>query len=396
MRSSLLGGQTPRHTRRFTNFHVRENAIYLDRLQTTYPFIWLRDSCQSPSSVHPSTRQKLHRSSDIPDNIKPAHDGVRVTPEGLQICWEDGHESMYSSSFLQRHSSADNLQAFHGDVSSQTWDSSSIRKTDNLFVSYEALKDPRRQLDATVQLLKYGLVFVTGVPNAETSAESCELRALAAAFGRIRHTFYGHVWDVRNVKNSRNIAYTNLDLGLHMDLLYHQHPPQYQILHCLRNRVTGGMSVFVDACQAAETMRTAHPSAFALLAATQVPFHYINDGHHMHCERPTIELDADGRTIKHVNYSPPFQAPLLLNTPAPFYDALRTFAGLLGEEENMYTYTLKEGDAVLFDNRRVLHARTAFEDVEGSKEGETNRWLKGCYLDDDTILDKMRGLKASL
>ena len=60
----------------------------------------------------------------------------------------------------------------------------------------------------------------TGVPNAETSDETCELRALAAAFGRIRYTFYGHVWNVRNIKESRNIAYTNLDLGLHMDLLY--------------------------------------------------------------------------------------------------------------------------------------------------------------------------------
>ena len=49
--------------------------------------------------------------------------------------------------------------------------------------------------------------------------ETCELRALAAAFGRIRYTFYGHVWNVRNIKESRNIAYTNLDLGLHMDLL---------------------------------------------------------------------------------------------------------------------------------------------------------------------------------
>lgn len=75
-------------------------------------------------------------------------------------------------------------------------------------------------LKATTQLQRYGLAFVTGVPTQETSAEICELRKLAGMFGEIRNTFYGELWDVRNIRNSRNIAYTNLDLGLHMDLLY--------------------------------------------------------------------------------------------------------------------------------------------------------------------------------
>lgn len=63
-------------------------------------------------------------------------------------------------------------------------------------------------------------------------------------------------------------------------------------------------------------------------------------------------------------------------------------------------YTLKEGDAVLFDNRRVLHARTAFYDrgdgdrAGDVKEGEPNRWLKGCYLEADRIMDRRRVLKA--
>jgi gamma-butyrobetaine dioxygenase len=50
---------------------------------------------------------------------------------------------------------------------------------------------------------------------------------------------------------------------------------------------------------------------------------------------------------------------------------------------------------VFFDNRRVLHARTAFEDTESdTNEGETNRWLKGCYLEADAILDRGRVLKT--
>ncbi|KAI5832290.1 Clavaminate synthase-like protein [Schizophyllum commune Tattone D] len=381
-------------TRCFTGYKADSAGIYLKKLRTTFPYAWLRDSCQAPTSIHPSTLQKLHRSSDIPVHIKPAQDGIQITPEALLIRWEDGHESTFTPEFLRRHSSPSNLQKFHGDVSSELWDAASIKKADNLFVAYDSLKEPQGQLDAIVQLLRYGLIFVTGVPTGETSDETCELRALAAAFGRIRYTFYGHVWNVRNIKESRNIAYTNLDLGLHMDLLYHQHPPQYQILHCLRNRVKGGSSIFVDSFKAADDLRLRFPSAYDLLSSTLVPFHYINDGHHMHCERPTFELTQVGKRLKHVNYSPPFQAPLLLDTPSGFYEAMKRFADILGEGENRYEYLLREGDAVLFDNRRVLHSRTAFEDIEGEgTEGDTNRWLKGCYLDDDTILDKMRGLR---
>ena len=165
----------------------------------------------------------------------------------------------------------------------------------------------------------------------------------------------------------------------------------------------------MDALYAASLLRTSHPAEFDVLAATPVPFHYINDGHHLHCEHPTIELDAHASTtnvftsdlpIKHINYSPPFQAPLMSSTPASFYAALGNFAALLDDTANCMEYTLREGDAVLFDNRRVLHARTAFTDrlIDGRelREGETNRWLKGCYLEADTILDRGRMLSSKL
>lgn len=190
---------------------------------------------------------------------------------------------------------------------------------------------------------------------------------------------------------------------------YFEHPPRYQILHCLRNRVVGGTSIFVDALHAASLLQKSHPADFDVLAATRVPFHYINDGHHLHYEHPTIELDAHVSTtnsttselpIKYINYSPPFQAPLMNSTPASFYAALGKFAALLDDTTNRMEYTLREGDAVLFDNRRVLHARTAFTDgPTGGREaceGETNRWLRGCYLEADAILDRGRILSSKL
>jgi len=177
--------------------------------------------------------------------------------------------------------------------------------------------------------------------------------------------------------------------------------------------VFGGTSIFSDGLQTASTIRTNSPESFDVLASTPVAFHYINDGHHLHHEHHTIELSAptsgssasNSRAqmpIARFNYSPPFQAPLALSTPPHFYPALSHFARLLDDPKNTYTYTLKEGDAIIFDNRRVMHARSAFREFEageaggyiGVKDGEPNRWLKGCYFEADTMLDRGRMLRS--
>lgn len=189
---------------------------------TTFPYIWLRDSCQSsPECIHPSTKQKLHRTSDIPLDVKPIslnHEGIRITDHGLEITWLDGHKSVYPRPFLETYSNPARLHEFHKDITAVSWDNESIRRSE-LFIPYDVIGTPRGLVKGITQLARYGLLFVTGVPNQETSNERCELKKLAEIFGEIRPTFYGLLWDVMNVKESKNIAYTNLDLGLHMDLL---------------------------------------------------------------------------------------------------------------------------------------------------------------------------------
>jgi gamma-butyrobetaine dioxygenase len=216
---------------------------------------------------------------------------------------------------------------------------------------------------------------------------------------------------------------------------YCQSPPRYQILHCLRNRVSGGSSIFVDAIRVAEDLRGISPVDYNILATTPVAFHYINNGHHLYYEHPTIQLPYTSSSIAHsvlehgvnatvtrdvspdfINYSPPFQGPLPLTTPANFYPAFKRFSEMLEDKQYQFKYLLKEGDAVLFDNRRVLHARTAFRDLEKSQtktlshsktfsalgsensvqEGDTNRWLKGCYLEADAMLDRGRILRGKI
>ncbi|GJE97653.1 Clavaminate synthase-like protein [Phanerochaete sordida] len=375
---------------------------------TTYPYHWLRDSCQCPQCVHPTNQQKLHRTSDIPVDVRPERDSLQLSDDGIRVTWGPDHTAFYPSGFLERYSDSSKLQQYHHDVDPASWDQQQIQSVSDLFMDYGELDSPAGLLRALTQLSRYGLIFVTGVSPVETSDDKCEARRLAERFAYLRETFYGDTWDVMLLENSKNIAYTNLHLGFHMDLLHFQHPPRYQLLHCLRNRVQGGTSVFVDSLHAANRLYETHPADFALLATTPVPFQYIVNGKHIHDAKPTLELDLAGYTgahtgpgaprVRFVNYSPPWQAPLPVGTPPAFYGALARFAALLDDPAMAYQYTLREGDGVLFDNRRVLHARTAFSERPGAPRvpGEPSRWLKGCYFDADEVLTRRRMLEKEL
>ena len=411
---SHLPRTLPSLSRKAIRYNTRSFGSHVSLPIGNFSYKWLRDSCPSAESIHPSTRQKLHRTTDAVKDAKPK--SVSADKDGLRIEWQSGHKSFYPTEYLAKYSSYGRLSAFHHDVRQQPWNLTKISTNERLFISYESVQTDSGRLVTMTQLEQYGLVFIQGVPNTETSNESCKLRRVAEAFGEIRNTFYGPLWNVENVENSPNIAYTNLDLGLHMDLLwvsssrsfcvsylfvnrYFEHPPRYQFLHCLRNRTQGGYSVFVDALNAANTLRTASPSDFDILTTTPVSFHYINDDHHLHYDHPTIQLgvfpDEHGvLPIKYVNYSPPFQAPLHLSTPPQFYDALEKFVDILESAENRYEYLLKEGDVVVFDNRRVLHARTAFTGKNLNDDGGTDRLLKGCYIQADTVSDRARVLRS--
>lgn len=59
----------------------------------------------------------------------------------------------------------------------------------------------------------------------------------------------------------------------------------------------------------------------------------------------------------------------------------------MSAQENVFEYRLEEGECVVFDNRRVLHARRAFDASQGE------RWLKGTYVDDDVFFSRLRVLQ---
>ena len=72
-----------------------------------------------------------------------------------------------------------------------------------------------------------------------------------------------------------------------------------------------------------------------------------------------------------------------------FYAAYRRWAELLAEPGRQLNLRLAPGDCLVFDNTRVLHARTAFSMSAGSP----GRHLQGCYADLDGLASTLAVLK---
>ncbi|KJE94377.1 gamma-butyrobetaine dioxygenase [Capsaspora owczarzaki ATCC 30864] len=229
-------------------------------------------------------------------------------------------------------------------------------------------------LSSLTQLREFGISFIRNVPTQEG-----EVARVAQRIGPIRDTFYGRHWDVRSVKNAKNIAYTSLDLMLHQDLMYFEAPPGLQFLHALEVTVpTGGESLFVDGFRVAETLRRTHPHHFDTLVRVPVTYNYVHPHQHRIMRHPIISFDPHNAET-HLFYSPPFEGPLDVppEDVVPFYEAYREFTKLVDDPQYRLQFRLQAGDLVAFNNRRLLHGRTGFDPSSG------NRHLQGTYVDWD-------------
>ncbi|BGP48658.1 hypothetical protein JCM10450v2_004534 [Rhodotorula kratochvilovae] len=397
------------------------------------PNLFLRDASIHPDHVHPASQQKLFRTTDIPLDGKLIGYGVHDIPgkgDCLVTEWstpvrgapvKTAKLSVVPVDFLVGILQGDEAHAQQeGTLPAATpWDRAQLERT-LVRTPYDAFQSDDGALAHTLEaLITDGIAIVTGVPTQERAGHNTELRRLVERIGSLRRTWYGDLWDVKAEEGSLNIAYTNLDLGLHMDLTHFDNPPRYQFLHSLQNTsVVGGLSYFVDTYALASHLRSSAPSAFTTLATEHVQFAYRNGPHHTRFVRPTFELvPGSSHTLHAVNYSPPFQGPLPLERLtrgekegavsdddarlAELHDALGKFAALCDDAEGKWRFEhqLEPGECVVFDNRRVLHARTAFEFVRPAAEEaagaeEPGRWLKGAYMDGDELWSKWRVLKA--
>lgn len=344
-----------------------------DGAHARLPWLWLRDHCACPACRHPQTRERLVLPRAA---VEPARE-VLVTHGHLALTWPDGHQSRFDGGWLHRRRPGS--AAISPLPEPQPWSDAyrleRIRHAD--FTG--SVAGQRAWLEA---LIRDGLVLLEEGPLADE-----EVSRLATRIGPLRATNFGARFDVESKPNPNNAAYTAIGLALHTDLPNWTHPPDIQLLYCLENDAEGGESLFADGYQVAEALRREDPEAFRLLSETPIDFRFQDEEQDIAVRAPIFTCDADGRVVDvRVNNWIRDTLHLPVAVIEPWYRAYHRFWTLLHAPRHQLDLSLRPGDMIAFDNRRVLHGRAAFDPSSG------RRHLQGTYLDRDMLESRLRVL----
>ncbi|HEX6932469.1 MAG TPA: TauD/TfdA family dioxygenase [Streptosporangiaceae bacterium] len=352
---------------------------------------WLRASCPCQACLDPGSGQRLVNITD-----QPAEAGFRSVTEDAEsyhVTFEpDGHQAVIARSWLTAALAP--ARASRTEDAKRLWTAADFpdgpprsRWVRGRQHARGALGEGDQHASCLESLLTDGFVLLTDVP-----ATPGMVLEVAASIGFVRETNYGRLFDVRATVDPANLAFTALAIAPHTDNPYRDPVPTVQLLHCLASAAEGGDSGLVDGFRAAGLLRAEDPAAFAVLTSTPVTFRYADKTADLEATMPMIGLDPRGR-IREVRFNnrslQPLSAPA--GPPEPgaadaFYRAYRAFAGLLARPGLMLTFRLEPGDCVVFDNTRVLHARTAFT-------ASGHRHLQGCYADLDGVASALAVLR---
>lgn len=350
-------------------------VTWSDGVVTRYPWLWLRDHAHDDETLHPVTQQRQLFTAAVPKGMRGL--SYEVVGDALEITWDVLEPmSRLPVAFLSKYRYPRVARATV-DVPVTLWNGASLTTPT---VAYDAVMST----DAGVaqwlgRTLQYGFCIVTGTP-ATTEATEQLLRRVSY----IRETIFGGFWDFKADLAKADTAYTTLELRGHTDGTYAHDAPGFQLLHCIELDATGGESTMVDAFAIARRIEAEEPELFEVLCSVAVPGQYIGDGAHLMSARPVFRHDHTGRLVQ-VSFNNYDRAPFLLDEDdmLAFYDAIRLFDEIANEPSMQWRHVLQPGEALLFDNWRVLHGRAAYHGV---------RHMCGGYLNREDVESRLRQL----
>lgn len=150
---------------------------------------------------------------------------------------------------------------------------------------------------------------------------------------------------IRAVEGGRSFASTRVFTPLHTDSqLYLGAPPDVQVMVCERPASDGGASLLADAWRLCETIEARNPSLFHALLHThrRIPFVFGD------VYGPTLAIRGNALAFTHSPIAPDDPVGRAL---VPFVEAAA------------HDVVLRRGEALVLDNRSVLHGRRAFADT---------------------------------
>ena len=367
---------------------LEKNSSYLkvlwsDGEESKFNYMWLRDNC--PSAHDKDSRHRMFNILEVSQNINPKK--YLVNNEGqLEIEWSEGdHKSYYDPKWLRENCyTLKNKKEYISPY--ELWDCSLEKNINSISIEHEEIVSSDEGLIKWLELLHFkGISIVKNAPTEKKSAFKVLNR-----ISHTRETFFNTPFEVINIPKPNNSAYTAHALRNHMDLPWFELPPGYQFLHCLINASKGGDSSAIDGFAVADYLRKNEKEIFETLVSVPLKFRdkdYTQDSHRSF-HAPAISLTKD-QDFHDIRFSVATMDALDCHPDVmdKVYKAHHRFGNLLHDDKFQINFRLEPGDIFSFNNRRVLHGRTAFDPSSG------HRHLQGYYIDRDEILGRLNFLK---
>jgi len=357
---------------------LKNNKVFFESKglkKEIHPF-WLRERVNGENFVDKSTKQRLFDPTQLQENIKIKD--LNLSSDFLEVNFNDGASTKISViDIFKEFSNINEIKQ----IEKMKWDSSFSEQNtfefdEDLFETYEMYK-------ALINFYQYGFVIFKNVPTKDNF-----IVKFANSIGSVRRTNFGEFFNVQSKPNPNDLAYTSLDLAPHTDNPYRNPVPCIQILQCIENEVTGGLSTLVDGYTVSEKLKQDFPDYYKMLTEIKIRFQFIDQTIVLEDWAEMIKLDESGN-FKQVRFSPRLDfVPLIDKEKLElFYSARKKLSELYNSENYKIEFKLLPGDLLMMDNYRLLHGRTKYDASEG------NRFLQGCYIDYDSTEGRLKHLK---
>jgi len=340
-----------------------------------HPF-WLRERVDGDNFIGKATQQRLFDPTRLQKNIQINY--LNLSNDYLEITFNDGvHTKLVIQDILKEFSNINVVKH----IKKIKWDSSfknfcNFEFKDNFF-------EEKEMYNALISFYQYGFVIFKKVP-----IKSNFIVNFANSIGSIRRTNFGEFFNVKSKPNPNDLAYTSLPLAPHTDNPYRNPVPCIQMLHCIENGVSGGLSTLVDGFTVTEKLKKEFYDYFKILTQIKVRFQFIDQSVVLEDWAEMIQLDEHGE-FKQVRFSPRLDfVPLMDKEKLElYYSARKKISEIYNSDNYKIEFKLQPGDLLMMDNHRLLHGRTTYDANEG------NRFLQGCYIDYDSTEGKLKHLK---
>ncbi len=213
-------------------------------------------------------------------------------------------------------------------------------------------------------LQQHGCVVVRRTAEAHLSedaicAETEDIIAALDALGfKLRGSHFGRLEDLRTDnqtnQNTDQLGYTDAAVDLHTDQPFIDHPPQYQLLQCIRCAISGGSNYIADSWAVSAYIQATHSRYHHLLSTVPVTFHRQQAAFESIHVSPILQA-------KQIRYSyftvAPFSLPFADMTE--WYDAYSHLSRCLRNPDHQFKFLLQPGDFVLYC-RCIFSSPTVF------------------------------------